>query len=78
MGYHHNFYEAVIMLTACLLFAGGDGANSMKVFNKWRACHALKARKKKLDPSLHLVISRTAWTESYYKYSVVMTSTGIQ
>ena len=69
---------AVIMLTASPSFAGGDAAKGKKVFNKCRACHALKAGKKKLGPSLHGVIGRTAGSETYYKYSAAMKSAGIQ
>ena len=69
---------ALVMLTASPSLAAGDATKGKKVFNKCRACHALKAGKKKLGPSLHGVVGRTAGSESYYKYSAAMKSAGIQ
>ena len=57
--------------------ADGDAKMGKKVFNKCRACHALKAGKKKVGPSLHGIVGRKAGSESYFKYSKAMESAGI-
>ncbi|MBG07081.1 MAG: cytochrome c family protein [Rhodospirillaceae bacterium] len=72
-----------IAISAVFLFAGpvwaeGNAKLGKKVFNKCRACHALKPGKKKLGPSLHGVIGRKAGSESYFKYSPAMKSSGIE
>ncbi len=69
---------AVLILAAGPALAGGDVAKGKKVFNKCRACHALEAGKKKLGPSLHGVVGRTARSESYYNYSPAMKAAGVQ
>ena len=58
-------------------FADGDAKMGKTVFNKCRACHALKVGKKKVGPSLHGIVGRKAGSESYFKYSKAMESAGI-
>lgn len=68
---------SVLVISAAPAFADGDIKKGKKVFNKCKACHALKAGKKKVGPSLHGVIGRAAGSESYYKYSKAMKASGI-
>ena len=61
---------------ALALAAGSAGAADVKkgkkVFNKCKACHSLKAGKKKVGPSLHGIIGRKAAASPKYKYSKAM------
>lgn len=57
-------------------FAAGDATKGQKVFKKCAACHSLEAGKKKIGPSLHGVIGRTAGTAKGYKYSKAMKAYG--
>jgi cytochrome c2 len=54
-----------------------DAKMGKKVFNKCRACHALKAGKKKVGPSLHGIVGRKAGSESCFKYSKATEFAGI-
>ena len=65
------------LLTAGPAFAEGDATAGKKVYNKCKTCHALEAGKKKLGPTLHGIIGRTAGTVEGYKYSDVMKESGI-
>ena len=47
--------------------AEGDPIRGKKVFNKCKACHALKAGKHKIGPSLYQVIGRKAGTAAGFK-----------
>jgi cytochrome c len=49
--------------------AGGDAVKGKKVFNKCKACHAVKAGKNKTGPSLAGIVGRAAGTVPKYKYS---------
>jgi cytochrome c len=57
--------------------AAGDAAKGQKVFNKCKACHALKAGKKKVGPSLAGIFGRTAGSVEGFKYSKAMQGSGI-
>ena len=59
------------------VLADGDAAQGQKIFNKCKACHALKAGQKRIGPSLHSVIGRRAGSEFYFGYSPAMRSAGI-
>ena len=47
--------------------AEGDPIRGKKIFNKCKACHALKAGKHKIGPSLYQVIGRKAGTAAGFK-----------
>lgn len=67
---------AFVLLGAPAASAAGDAAKGQKVFKKCAACHSLKPGKKKVGPSLHGVIGRTAGTGEGYKYSKAMKAYG--
>ena len=76
-------YRHIGFVLACLLagapasaLAAGDPANGEKLFKKCAACHSLEAGRKKVGPSLHGVIGRTAGTADGYRYSKAMTAYG--
>ncbi len=52
--------------------AAADPAKGKRVFNKCKACHSLKAGKKKIGPSLYGVFGRTSGTAKKFKYSKAM------
>jgi len=47
--------------------AEGNPIRGKKVFNKCKACHALREGKHKIGPSLYLVIGRKAGTAAGFK-----------
>ena len=47
--------------------AEGDPVRGKKIFNKCKACHAVKAGKHKIGPSLYEVIGRKAGTAAGFK-----------
>ena len=63
------------------IFAGVAGAadaiKGKRVFNKCKACHALKAGKNKVGPSLHSIMGRKAGTVAKFKYSKPMKNSGL-
>ena len=59
-------------------FADGDAKMGKTVFNKCRACHALKVGKKKVGPSLHGIVGRKAGWESDFNYPKAMKAAGIK
>lgn len=68
---------AITLTVAMVAFAGqasaaGDPAKGKKVFNSCKACHSLKAGKKKLGPSLYGIFGRTSGTEKGYRFSKAM------
>jgi len=67
----------LIWLAAAPASADGDAKAGKKVFNKCKACHALKAGKNKIGPSLHGIIGRTAASVEGFKYSDAMKSSGV-
>ena len=56
--------------------AEGDAAAGEKVFKKCAACHVVDSDDKKVGPSLHNVIGRTAGTTEGFKYSKSMIEAG--
>ena len=65
----------IVLFTMLLTFlavsspclAEGDPVRGKKLFNKCKACHALKAGKHKIGPSLYQVIGRKAGTAAGFK-----------
>jgi cytochrome c len=56
--------------------AAGDLTKGEKIFKKCAACHSVEPGKKKIGPSLHGVIGRTAGTADGYGYSKAMAAYG--
>ncbi len=56
--------------------AAGNTANGEKLFKKCAACHSVAPGKKKVGPSLHGVLGRTAGSAEGYRYSKAMTAYG--
>lgn len=52
--------------------SAADVEAGKKVFKKCKACHSLKAGKKKVGPSLHGIIGRKSAQMKGYKYSKAM------
>lgn len=61
---------AVTMVQSDLSFAEGDVVSGEKNFKKCAICHSLEEGKKKIGPSLHGLIGRSAGTAAGFKYSV--------
>ena len=57
--------------------AAADAAKGRKVYNKCKACHALKAGKNKVGPSLYGIMDRKAGTVAGFKYSKAMKASGL-
>ena len=57
--------------------SAADAAKGKKVYNKCKACHALKAGKNKVGPTLHGLFGRKAATVSGFKYSKAMKASGV-
>lgn len=70
-----------IVLGCALALASGavaaDAAKGKKVFNKCKACHSLKAGKKKIGPDLAKLFGRKAGAVKGYRYSKAMKKSGI-
>jgi len=64
-------FGAALVLGAPSAMAG-DPVAGKKIFKKCKACHTLKAGKKKIGPSLFGVIGRKAGTAKKFKYSKAM------
>jgi cytochrome c len=56
--------------------AAGDSAKGEKIFKKCATCHSVEPGKKKIGPSLHGVIGRTAGAAEGYGYSKAMAAYG--
>jgi cytochrome c len=76
-------YRRIAFLTGLLLagspagvWAAGNPANGEKLFKKCAACHSVAPGKKKVGPSLHGVLGRTAGSAEGYRYSKAMTAYG--
>ena len=57
--------------------SAADIAKGKKVYNKCKACHALKAGKNKVGPTLHGLFGRKAATVPNFKYSKAMKASGV-
>ena len=57
--------------------SAADAAKGKKVYNKCKACHALKAGKNKVGPTLHGLFGRKAATVPSFKYSKAMKASGV-
>ena len=57
--------------------SAADAAKGKKVYNKCKACHALKAGKNKVGPTLHGLFGRKAATVPHFKYSKAMKASGV-
>ena len=57
--------------------SAADAAKGKKVYNKCKACHALKAGKNKVGPTLHGLFGRRAATVPKFKYSKAMKASGV-
>ena len=57
--------------------SAADAAKGKKVYNKCKACHALKAGKNKVGPTLHGLFGRKAATGPNFKYSKAMKTSGV-
>ncbi len=53
-----------------------DAAAGQKTYKKCAACHSLEPGKRKVGPSLHGVIGRTAASTEGYRYSSLLTAAG--
>ncbi len=58
---------AAMVLSSATAMAAGDAAKGKKVFNKCKACHAVKAGKNKVGPTMFGVVGRKAGTASGFK-----------
>lgn len=70
-----------IVLGCALALASGamaqDAAKGKKVFKKCKACHSLKAGKKKIGPDLAELFGRKAGSVKGFRYSKAMKKSGI-
>ncbi len=57
-------------------WAEGDPEAGKTIFKKCGVCHTLVAGKKKIGPSLHGVVGRTAGTAEGFRYSKAMKAYG--
>ena len=64
-------------LAAAPAYADGDAAAGEKVFKKCKTCHTLEAGKNRVGPTLAGVFGRTAGTLEGFKFSKVMTESGV-
>jgi cytochrome c len=69
------------VLGCALALASGtmaaDAAKGKKVFNKCKACHSLKAGKKKIGPDLAKLFGRKAGTVKKFRYSKALKKSGV-
>ena len=73
---------ASLLIAGALALAGQsalaqDAAKGEKLYKKCKACHSLKAGKKKVGPSLAGIFGRTAGTTEGFKFSKAMKESGI-
>lgn len=66
-----------VALTLAGQAAAADPAKGKRVFNKCKACHSLKAGKKRIGPSLHGVFGRTSGTAKKFRFSKAMKKAAI-
>jgi len=68
---------SAMALTSATAMAAGDAAKGAEVFKKCKACHSIKAGKKKVGPSMFGVVGRKAGTAKDYRFSKAMKSSGL-
>ena len=68
---------SAMALTSGAAMAAGDAAKCRKVFKKCKACHSIKAGKKKVGPSMFGVVGRKAGTAQGYRFSKAMKGSGL-
>ena len=68
---------SAMALTSATAMAAGDAAKGKKIFKKCKACHSIKAGKKKVGPSLFGVVGSKAGTVKGYKFSKAMKNSGL-
>jgi cytochrome c len=61
-----------VMISGGSAWAAGDAAKGKKVFKKCAICHAIKAGKKKIGPSLFGIAGRKAATTKGFRFSAAM------
>lgn len=66
-----------VALTLAGQAAAADPAKGKRVFNKCKACHSLKAGKRRIGPSLHGVFGRTSGTAKKFRFSKAMKKAAI-
>jgi cytochrome c len=74
-------FLAILGVSLMMALSGGaasaaDAGKGAKVFKKCKACHALKAGKKKVGPSLHAIFGKEAAKMKGFKYSKAMKKSG--
>lgn len=67
------FMALIVHSTSAL---AADASKGKSVFNSCKACHSLKAGKKKIGPSLHGIVGRKAGTSKGFNYSSAMKNAG--
>lgn len=75
-------FAAVVLAAAMALASGsamaaGDAKKGKKVFNKCKACHAIKAGKKKVGPTLFAIAGKKSGGMKGYKYSKALKASGV-
>ena len=68
---------AVMALASTSAIATSDVKKGKKVFNKCKACHAIKAGKKRVGPTMFGIVGRDAGTLKGFKFSKAMKASGI-
>ena len=68
---------AAMALTSATAMASGDVAKGKEVFKKCTACHAIKAKKKRVGPTMFGIVGRDAGTLKGFKFYKAMKASGI-
>jgi len=69
-------FGAALVLAAPSAIAQ-DATAGKKVFKKCKACHSVKAGKRKVGPSLFDIVGQKAATAKKFKYSKAMRKSGV-
>jgi len=69
------FASLAMTVAAGSAYSAGDAARGKKQFSRCKACHAVKAGKNKIGPSLHAIVGRKA-ADAKYKYSKGLKAAG--